>query len=311
MIESIWRLLRVPPGFDPKNILVMTMSLPQVNLYYGPPVHERFCHDLDERVGSLGGVLGVSAVSNLPMTGNAGRGFTIEGRPDPGAANQPGAAYNVACPNYLRTMGVTLLKGREFTHRDTPAAPGVIFINESMERRYWPNENPLGKRIKLGYYDGNAPWLTVAGVYADMKHWGLDAQAQPEFLRPYMQAAWPSMDIAVRTAAAPEGYRRAILKALVEIEPGQPVSGVQTMEEVVSDSVAVNTRRFSMRLLGAFSFLALVLAAVGISGVVSYSVVQRTPEIGIRMALGASGPDVLRLIMSRTLRWALAGVAVG
>jgi putative ABC transport system permease protein len=306
MIESMARLLNIAPGLDPRNVLTLNMSLPQENLYYSPPAHPRFAAELQERVGSLPGVVSVSAVSHLPLGGGqAGRGFVIEGRPEPGPEDQPGAGYSVVCPDYFKTMNIALISGREFTLKDTPDSPGVIVINEAMARRYWPDEDPLGKRIKI---DAKGDWQTIVGVARDVRR-RLEEPAEPEFFRPYNQAAWPFMTIVVRTEAAPQSLANAVKTALAEVEPERPVSGIRTMEEVVYDSLG--PRRFPMLLLLAFSLLALTLAAVGISGVVSFSVTQRTREIGIRMALGASQGDVLRLVLRRSMAAALGGVALG
>jgi predicted permease len=310
MLVSVARLLRVDPGLDPRNVLVLQMALPQENLYYGPPGNPRFCEGLLEQVGSIPGVTSVSGIAHLPLSGaNAGRGLAIEGRPDPGSQNQPGAGYSVACPDILKTMGMTLRAGREFTVRDALDSPGVALINDSFARRHWPNEDAVGKRFKIGRTGSDAPWLTVVGVYKDVRHNGLDRDGTPHFLRPYQQAGWPSMSIVVRTASAPQTFTPAVKRALTVVEPEQPVATVRTMEEVIGRSVA--PRRFPMMLLSGFAVLALVLAAIGIAGVVSYSVVQRTPEIGVRIALGAQRSDVLRLILGHSLAWALAGVVVG
>ena len=304
MIESMARLLGVQPGFDPKNVLTMEMSLPQEDLYNGPPGLPRFCLDLEERVKAIPGVVAVGAVAHLPMEGNAGRNFTIEGRPDPGPGNSPSANYTVACPNYFRAMGEPLLEGREFTQQDTLGSPGVITINQTMARKFWPNEDPVGRRIQQG-----GSWRTIVGVVGDVRHWGLDEGMHPQFFRPYAQAAWPVMSIVVRTVAAPATYEIAVKKALAETMPDRPVSGVATLESIVQDSLG--SRRFPMLLLSAFALLALALAAVGIIGVVSYSVSQRTNEIGIRMALGARPGDVTRLVLSGSMRWVFVGIGFG
>ncbi len=309
MIESMARLLSVDPGFNPKNVLTMEMSLPQVNLYYGPPQHARFCQDLDQYVGTIPGVVSVSSVSHLPLTGYAGRTFFVEGQLNPSAGNESGATYAVAGPNYFRTMGIPLIAGRDFTHQDTASAPGVIIINGAMARKFWPKEDPIGKRIRLNFTEWQEPWLTVVGVAGDVRHWGLDEQVGPEFFRPYTQAAWPSMTVVVRTATAPSAFTAPVKKALAQIEPEQPVSKIQTLEEVVSGSL--RPRHFPMLLLSAFSVLALTLAAAGIFGVVSCSVAQRTHEIGIRMALGAFTTDVLNLVLRHSMAWVLLGIGLG
>jgi putative ABC transport system permease protein len=310
MLVSVARLLDVDPGLDPENVLVLGMSVPQENLYYGPPGNPRFCGAIAEQVGSIPGVVSASAVAHLPLTGaNAGRGLAIEGRPDPGPENQPGAAYSVACPGILKTLGVTLLAGREFTDGDSLGAPDVALINETFAKRNWPGEEAVGKRFKIGRPSDDAPWLTVVGVHKDFRHFGLDSEQGPSFYRPYQQAGWPLITIVVKTKSAPEGFIAPVKRAIAVVEPNQPVSAVRTMEGIVGSSVA--SRRFPMLLLSGFALLALVLAAVGIAGVVGYSVVQRTAEIGVRVALGAQRRDVLRLILGHSLAWALAGVIVG
>jgi predicted permease len=310
MLVSVARLLGVNPGLDPKNVLVMAMSAPQENLYYGPPGNPRFCAAIGQEVGSVPGVISVSAVGHLPLSGaGAGRGITIEGKPDPGSGRQAGAAYSVACPDVLKTLGIPLLDGREFTVRDTVEAPPVAIVNEAFAKQHWAGQQAVGKRFKIGLYGSDNPWLTVVGVHKDFRHRGLAREQGPSFYRPYQQAGWPVVSILVKTAAPPQGLASAITRAIAVVEPFQPVSGVRTMEDVLGNSLT--GRRFPMYLLSGFAALALILAAVGIAGVVGYSVVQRTPEIGVRVALGAQRTDVLRLILGHSLAWALVGVVVG
>ena len=307
MIKSMTRLLGVDPGLNPKNVLTVGMSVPQDEIYVGPPGLPRFCQDLDEHVGAIPGVLSVGAVAHLPFQGNAGRGFQIEGQPAAAPGQMPGASYSVACPNYFRTMGIPVLKGREFTAQDTVGAPGAIVINEAMARAFWPKQDPIGRAIRLGGSEG--PRLTVVGVVGDVHYLGLDAPVRRQFFRPYMQAGWPVMSVVARTINAPATFSAAVKKAVADVLPDWPVSGFQTMADVVHDSTG--SRRFPMLLMSVFSVLALLLAAVGIVGVVGHSVTQRTHEIGLRMALGAGTMDVLRLVVSGNMVWVLAGLTIG
>jgi putative ABC transport system permease protein len=286
------------------------MSLPQKELYYGPPDHPGFCQALDTHVSGLPSVVSVSAIGHLPIGGGAaGRSVGIEGQPDPGSGRRPGAGYTVACPNILRTLGIKLLAGREFTHRDTVGTPAAALINQAMARRFWPKDDALGRRFKIGGVSSDNPWLTVVGIYDNVRHRGLDADPQPWFIRPYNQAGWPWMSIVTKTAAAPAALADPVKRVIAIIEPDQPVSYIRTMDQIVGDSVS--SRRFPMLLLSSFAGLALILAAVGVAGVVAYSVVQRTQEIGVRMALGADARHVLQLVVGHSLWWTLAGVIGG
>jgi putative ABC transport system permease protein len=310
MIASVARLLGVDPGLDPKNVLVLGMSQGQQNLYYGPPDHPGFCAALTTQVGSLPGVLSASAIGHLPLGGgSAGRGIGIEGRPDPGPEKRPGARYSIVCPGILKTLGIPLLSGREFNDKDVVGAPDAALINDAMAKRDWPGEEAVGKRFKIGPVGSDSPWMTVVGVFKTYRHTGLDDDREPQFFRPFPQAGWPEMAIVIKTASAPAGFVEPVKKALRVIEPTQPVSGVTTMEEVMSDSVS--SRKYPMILLSVFALLALILAAVGIAGVVGYTVVQRSQEIGVRMALGAQPRDVLRLVVGQSLTWMGAGLVVG
>jgi putative ABC transport system permease protein len=252
-------------------------------------------------------VTSVGAINYLPLEGNAGRGFQIEGRAPADPANGPGANYAVACPNYFHSMGIPILKGREFNHQDTLESPGVIVINEAMAHEFWPKEDPVGKAILFGGSEG--PRLTVVGVAGDVHFRGLDAPVTSQFMRPYTQAAWPTMSIVVNTRFAPATLTTQITKAIKAFLPDRPVSEVETMEDIVANSTG--SRRLPMVLLSVFSAVALLLAAVGITGVVSYSVTQRMPELGIRIALGARGMDVLGLVLRGSMKWVGAGLTLG
>lgn len=310
MIESMTRVLRVEPGFDPKNVLTLKVSLPQKVLYYSPPVRGTFCRDLSERAGSIPGVLEVGAISHLPIGGGgAGRSFKVEGRPDPGPDERPQGGYAVACPGYFRAMNIALTAGREFDHRDTTGSLPVAVINQAMARRFWPGSNPLGQRIRLEGVSDQEPWITIVGTVGNVRHHGLDQEPPAELYRPYTQAAWPGMTVVVRTASSPEAFTPHVKAALLAIDPDQAASGVATMVDIIDRSVG--PRRILTFMIAAFGLLALTLAAVGISGVVSYSVAQRTHEIGIRMAMGARAADVLKLLVGRSMKWTLVGVVFG
>jgi len=307
MIKSTARLLGVDPGFDSKNVLTMQVSLPQEAIYTGPPGVPLFCRDLSEHVNAVPGVVTSSAIAHLPLGGNAGRSFQIEGRAPADPAHLPGGSYSVACPGYFQTMGIHIVKGREFSFQDTLNSQGVIVINEAMARKYWPNEDPVGHAIRFGRSDG--PRLVIVGVVEDVRFQSLDQPAPPQLMRPYTQAGWPLMSIVVRTRPAPETLVLPIKKAIRDFMPDRPVSGFGTMKELVRESAG--SRRIPMLLLSAFSSIALLLAAVGITGVVGYSVTQRTQEIGIRLALGARSSDVHGMVLASSMKWALAGVIVG
>jgi len=308
MDKSLTRMFGNDPGLDPKNVLVVTMSLPQPD-FYGPPVRTSFCADLSERVATLPGIVAAGAVSHLPLSGaNAGRSFSIEGRAFPPGQNAS-ASYRLTCPGYFKALGIPILKGRDFDARDATNAAGAVIINEETAKRYWPDGDPIGRRIKLGRPNSSNPWMTVVGVVGNVRHFGLDDVARREMFRPYSQAAWPVMTIVAKTAADPSGFATAVRGALQHVDPDLPVGRVTTMEDVEVNSTGA--RRFPMLLLSAFGAVALVLAVVGVYGVVSYVVTQRTREIGIRMALGARRPEVIRMIVLGALGPVVAGLMAG
>jgi putative ABC transport system permease protein len=204
-------------------------------------------------------------------------------------------------------MGIPLVKGREFTPQDTLSSLPAIVINEAMAHQFWPKADPIGRAIRLGGSQG--PRLTVVGVVGDVHHQGLDAPVRPQFFRPYPQAGWPVMSVVVRTISSPGSYTTAIKKVIAQALPDRPVSKATTLEEILHDSTG--PRRFPLLLLSVFSTLALVLAAVGILGVVGNSVTQRRHEIGIRMALGARTVDVIGVMVKHSMLWVLAGLFLG
>ena len=308
MTKSLARLASIDPGLDSASVLVLEMTLPQPD-NFGPPIRRNFCDDVVERAGSVPGVLAVGAISHLPLSGaNSIRSFSIEGKTLPPGQNWS-AAYRMTCPGYFRAMGIPILKGRDFDARDATDTPGVVIINEETAKRYWPDEDPIGRRIRVDRPEAGSPFKTIVGVAADVRHFGLDRAVRREIFRPYSQKAWPVMTVVAKTATDPVGYASTMRAALQGIDPDLPVGRVSTMEEIVRGSTG--SRRFPMMLLGAFGAVALVLAVVGVYGVVSYVVTQRTREIGIRVALGARRPQVLRLVVMEAMRPVIAGLLIG
>jgi putative ABC transport system permease protein len=302
-------VLRVDPGYTAKNVLTMNISTPQTEIFYGPPVNQRFCQQVSESLEAIPGVERASAVSRLPLQGGAGRGIEIEGQSFTNPDDQPGAGYLIACPGAFASLGVPMIEGREFTNADSNGAPAVAIINESMAKKWWPKESPIGRRIRIGRAKLNEPWMTIVGVSHDVRQGGLASPVEPVFYRAFPQAGWPQMSIVAKTAMGPMAIAEQAKRAIATALPETPVSDVITLDTVLHNSVS--DRSIPMMVLSSFAALALLLAAVGIGGVVSYGVAQRTQEIGIRMTFGASARDVLKMIVGGSMKWALAGVVVG
>jgi putative ABC transport system permease protein len=306
LIKSFWRLMQVDPGFQTDHLLTMNVVL------IGEKYKETgqvisFYRELPARLGALPGVKAVSAVSNLPISGGDGNGnLTIEGRDFP-PAQTPGASFRRILPNYFSVMGIPMRQGREFDERDT-GAEKVVIINEGMARRFWPDGDAIGKRVKVGPPQ-NEPWLTIVGVAGDVKNIGLEAEALLATYEPHAQRPWNTMTLAIRTESDPLSLSAAVRGDLRAAEKDLLIRPTSTMDELIRLSVA--PRRFNMALLSVFAALALSLAAVGVYGVMSYTVTQRTHEIGVRMALGAQSGAVLKLIVGQGLKLALIGVAIG
>jgi putative ABC transport system permease protein len=308
LLRSFMRVTGVNPGLRTDHILTMNLSLPEVK-YDTPIKRAHFYKNLIERLDALPGVRSAGAVMFLPLRVSllsfriGVNSFLIEGRPPVSEDKQPLADFRMATPGYFNTMGITLRQGRLFDQHDDLDAKRVALVNEAMVRKHFPHESPLGKRIVMGQP------LEIVGVVADAKLYGLDAPVEPAIYVPHMQRPSDSMGVVVRTAGDPAAMAPAVRGEILKLDPEQPVSNVRTMETVLADSLML--RRISMLLLTIFATLALTLATVGIYGLTAYSVSRRTHEIGLRVALGASQSQILRLVVGRGLVVSLIGAGIG
>jgi predicted permease len=306
--RSFLSLLKTDPGFNPDNVITMNLVLP-VAKYKDEPQRAAFFQDLVQRVKANPGVESAALVSHLPLGGsNASDSYLVEGMPEPAPGQEYDGRYRVATPDYFRTMGISLVRGRSFTDQDKAGTTPVVVVNETLARKHWPGEDAIGKRIRFYGPLERAPWLEIVGVIRDVKH-ELNIPIEPEYYLPLAQDTWTGMVLVARTSVDPASLAPALRQHVWAIDKDQPVFDVKTMQEVRSSSVALYS--FSSVMLGIFAVVALLLASVGIYGVMAFAVTQRTQEIGIRMALGARTADVLKLVVKHGMKLALLGMLIG
>ena len=310
LIRSFAMLQGVDPGFDPRNLVTVNLSLPQAK-YTTPESRAAFFETLRLRLVGLPGVESVGGTSNVPFGGNWSTGsFSVEGYQSPEGQPGPWGDQRLVTPGFHETLKITLLKGRLIAPTDREGAQKVVVVDDEMVRRYWPNTDPIGKRITFD--DTTAPdveWITVIGVVEHTAHEGLDAERRVQLYRPVQQRPISQMTFALRSQGDPTQLVASVRQAVLAIDPDQPIAQVRTMDAMMDE--ALGQRKLSMYLLGSFAGLALLLSAIGIYGVMSFDVTRRSQEIGVRMALGAARRSVLSLVMKQGMGLALVGVAIG
>ena len=309
LMRSLWQMQAIDPGFEVENRVAARIGLPRS--YAEPEQHLRFFEQLTSNLAGTPGVDAVAATARLPMAGDFSISFTIEGRPEPPASQGPSGEMRIVSPGYFGTLGIPLIRGRDFSAGDRLDIPPVAVINQRLAEVYFPGEDPIGQRIRSGY--AHAPDAErvreIIGVVGNTREFGLARETMPVYYVSYQQTPEPAMDVVITTSQGSAAAVAALRREVAALDADIPVYSVRTLKQQVLDSTA--PQRFRAVLLGSFAGVALLLASIGIYGVMAYSVAERRRELGIRMALGAAHGDVMGMVLKRGLVLAAAGAAIG
>jgi predicted permease len=305
-VQSFVRLLRVNPGFDPTGGITVNIQVPGQR-YPNRASRQEFQRQLLERLAAAPGVAAVGFGHVLPLVGDHSASLEFEGRPNPPPADRPSTNFYGVSPGFFQAMGIPLIRGRLIEDRDRDGQPRVVVINETFARRHYPGEDPIGRRVIVT--QGPQEMREIIGIVGDTKQYGLDADTTAQAYESYQQHNFTGGEFVIRGAADPASLTSSIREAVQSIDSDQPIGRVATLQSVLDASVA--PQRFSLALFGAFAALGIVLAAVGLYGLVAFTVRQRTVEIGVRLALGARRADVLRQVVGQAAALAAAGIAIG
>ncbi|HLY17190.1 MAG TPA: ABC transporter permease, partial [Bryobacteraceae bacterium] len=314
LVRSFWKLTQLDPGFNAQNVMTLRIWIPVPNdpatdIYAKVDQRAVFTREVLRRVSALPGVAGAAVTTSIPLSGNINQlRFTVENHTMQSGESPIGDVVSVT-PGYFTVLGAPLLEGRFFAETDQTGAPGAVIVDRATARKYWPNESAIGKRLKLGPLQSPRPWSAVVGVVGDIRHDGMDIDGVPHIYFPIYQINGKALGIVLRSQSNPASLGEAARREVQAVDPNLPVFGVRALDDMLSDSLS--QRRFSAQLMAAFAALAILLAGVGIYGVLAYSISQRTREIGVRMALGARRSEVMRMIFWQGGRLILVGIGAG